>query len=274
MQNNRCVLTTGGNSGIGLATAIEVAKRGYHSVATVRSKDKADVVAKAAAEAGVPVEAVILEVTDASACEAVIAAYQPYGLVNNAGINEVAAIEDTDDDDARRMFEINTLGPMRLARLAIPGMRRQGGGRIINVSSVEGRVTMPLLGWYQAAKHGLEGAAGAMRVEIASAGISVSSVQPGNVDTALWNKGFWVEDAPFVGSTYSPAYDRLKAFIEFDSKFQTPPEKVASVVAKILSARKPRAQYLVGADAVGLALTHNLLPAHARDRMHRRFFKL
>lgn len=274
MAARKCVLITGGSSGIGLATAIEVAGRGYRSVATVRSETKADIVLKAAASAGVGLETAVLEITEAAACERLIERYQPYGLVNNAGINEVAAIEDTTDDDARRMFEINTLAPMRLARLAIPGMRAQGGGRIVNVSSAEGRVTLPLLGWYQATKHALEGASGALRVEVASAGITVSSVQPGSVDTPLWDKGFWVEDELFADSGYVSAYDRLKVFMDFDAKFQIPPNKVALLIAKILTARRPRAQYLVGADARGLVLTHNLVPASARDRLHRLAFRL
>src|SRR4051812_42384910 len=124
----RTVLTTGANSGIGLETAIELARRGYRSIGSVRSEEKADVVATAASEAGVSVETVLLDVTDADACARVLRALPLYGLVNNAGYGGTGAVEDVDDDEVRRMLETMLVAPMRLARLALPSMRERGGG--------------------------------------------------------------------------------------------------------------------------------------------------
>ena len=143
----RAVFTTGANSGIGLATVIELARRGYRSIGSVRSTEKADAVAKAAAGAGVEVETVLLDVTDASGCERALQGLSLYGLVNNAGYGQTGAIEDVSDDEVRALLETLVLAPMRLARLVLPAMRDQGGGRIVNVSSIAGRATAVISSW-------------------------------------------------------------------------------------------------------------------------------
>jgi short-subunit dehydrogenase len=154
-QRQRPVLTTGANSGIGLATTIEVARRGFHSIGTVRSKAKAKVVHQAAAEAGVDVETVLLDVTDDEQCLRVVDGLDLFGLVNNAGYALTGAIEDVSDDEARQLFETMVFAPMRLARLALPAMRANGEGRIVNISSIAGLVSSPLAGWYTGAKHAI-----------------------------------------------------------------------------------------------------------------------
>src|SRR5258706_5798741 len=150
------VLTTGANSGIGLATAIELARRGYHSVGGVRSEEKAEVLTTAAREAGVEVEPVLLDVTDADACEKVMAGLELYGLVNNAGYTNTGAVEDVTDDDIRHQLETMTIAPMRLARLALPGMRAARPGRIVNVSFIYWPASSPLTGLDPASKRALE----------------------------------------------------------------------------------------------------------------------
>src|SRR3954466_9212713 len=183
------VLTTGANSGIGLSCVLEIAKRGYRSVGSVRSEAKADDVQKAAAEAGVQVETVLLDVTDAARCEAVVDELGPlYGIVNNAGYGVTGAVEDVPDAEARAVLETMGLAPMRLARLALPAMRERGTGRIVNVSSIMGRTTTPLTGWYQASKHALEAVSDALRIEVAGAGVKVVLVEPGGFKTAIWEE--------------------------------------------------------------------------------------
>lgn len=268
MGGRRPVLVTGANSGIGLATATELARRGFRTVASVRSEEKATTVHAAADDAGVDVETVLLDVTDAARCAQVVAEVRPFGLVNNAGFQVTGAIEDVADDEARAALETMTVAPVRLARLSLPHMRARGGGRIVNVSSIFGRVTTPLTGWYQAAKHALEAASDALRAEVAGDGVSVVLVEPGGIRTALW------EDVRETvserdGSRYEDAYRRSLARIRLADPLMRAPDQVARVIATAMTARHPRSRYLVGIDARTAALADRLLPTAVKDRIAR-----
>lgn len=262
------VLTTGANSGIGLHTAIEIARKGYRSIGTVRSAEKAEVLDKAAADAGVVVETAILDVTDAEACEEVMARYDLYGLVNNAGFTNTGAVEDTSDADVRHQLETMTVAPMRLARLALPAMRRNGAGRIVNVSSIYGRTTTPLSGWYQASKHALEAVSDALRVEVASSGVKVILVEPGGFRTGIWEDNQEAL-ARHQGSRYTKAYERELLLTRLAEPFMGHPRQVAKVIVQAVSTRMPRARYLVGYDARILALIEQTTPTLLKDAVTR-----
>lgn len=268
MSEARIVLTTGANSGIGLATTIEVARRGFRSVGAVRSEDKADVLAKAAAEAGVEVEPVLLDVTDADACAAVVGGLDLYALVNNAGYGVTGAVEDVGDDEARQLLETMVVAPMRLARIALPGMRARGEGRIVNVSSIAGRATSPLAGWYAAAKHALEALSDALRTEVAGGGVKVVLVEPGGFKTNIWDD-FERDVKKREGSPFMPAYERSFQGQQFLERFMGAPAQVANVIASVVDGRNPRARYLVGVDAQLMALTDQLTPTVIKDRVMR-----
>src|SRR4051794_8257783 len=187
-RSERAVLTTGANSGLGLAIVLEVARNGYRSIGSVRTEEKAQTVHEAARAAGVEVETVLLDVTDADAAEGLFAGLDLYGLVNNAGYGVTGAVEDVTDDEARAVLEAMVVAPVRLARLALPAMRARGDGKIVNMSSIYGRTTTPFTGWYQAAKHALEGVSDALRMEVASAGVKVVLVEPGRFKTAIFDE--------------------------------------------------------------------------------------
>jgi NAD(P)-dependent dehydrogenase (short-subunit alcohol dehydrogenase family) len=264
----RLVLTTGANSGIGLATAIEVARRGFRSVATVRSEAKGEIVQKAAADAGVDVDVELLDVTDAHACERVLSRLELYGLVNNAGYSSSGAIEDVSDDEAREVLETMTVAPMRLARLALPAMRARGEGRIVNVSSIYGRTTTPLTGWYQAAKHALEAASDALRLEVASAGVKVVLVEPGGFKTGIWDR-FESDVEAHSSSPFEPAYRRSLQLTKLTEPLMGDPGRVAKLIVRALRSPVPRARYLVGYDAQLLALVDSFTPTTVKDRVLR-----
>lgn len=267
-RSDRTVLVTGANSGLGLATAIELARRGYRTVGTVRSEAKAETVEKAAADAGVTVETRQLDVTDAAACEALLAELPLHGLVNNAGYGLNAAVEDATDDEVRDILETMVVAPMRLARLALPAMRAAGAGRIVNISSVAGRVSTPLAGWYTASKHALEAVTDALRVEVASAGVKVVLVEPGGFKTSIW------EDVERDverrrDSRFAPAYQRSLRAVRLGIPFMGQPEQVATVVAGAIESSRPRARYLVGVDAQVGALVDAITPTAVKDRVFR-----
>jgi NAD(P)-dependent dehydrogenase (short-subunit alcohol dehydrogenase family) len=267
-MEQRTVLTTGANSGIGLECVLELARRGFHSVGSVRSESKAEVVHKAAADAGLSVETVILDVTDAEACEEVMQGLRLYGLVNNAGYGLTGAVEDVDDDEARKILETMVLAPMRLARLALPGMREARQGRIVNISSIMGLITPPLTGWYTASKHAVEALSDALRVEVASSGVRVVLVEPGGFKTNIW-EDFERDMAARAGSRFDAAYRRSHSMTRMAEPVMGEPSQVARVVATALSTRWPRSRYLVGVDAQSAALADRFTPTIVKDLVTR-----
>ena len=268
MSDERVALTTGANSGIGLATALELARRGMRSVGTVRSRAKAAVVSEAAESMGLTVETAILDVTDTASCERVVRKYRPTVVVNNAGFSVTGAVEDIGDEEARAALETMVVGPMRLARLALPHMRQVHDGRIINVSSIYGRATTPLTGWYQASKHALEAASDALRSEVAGDGIKVVLVEPGFVRTGIWAE---VDDElrGRADSSFAASYQRLLTNTRMASPIMTDPAKVAGVIARAATSRNPRARYLVGCDAQVIAGLRTWVPTQVWDRVAR-----
>ena len=267
-QVDRTVLTTGAGSGIGLAAAIEIARRGFHSVAGVRSPAKAKIVAREAKKAGVKVQAVMLDVTNVDECRAAIHDLKPYGLINNAGVAASGAVEDVSDTEARQAFETMVLGPMRLARLALKPMREQGGGRIVNISSIYGLMTTPLTGWYQASKHALEALSDALRVEVASDEISVILIEPGAFRSNIWDSA--TNDVQRrLASDYFAAYSRLESGIRASQRLMGDPFEVGRLIASVLAVKNPKPRYLVGYDARAIEIYSKLLPTEVRDRLAR-----
>jgi NAD(P)-dependent dehydrogenase (short-subunit alcohol dehydrogenase family) len=272
-RQQRAVLTTGANSGIGLATVLEVARRGYRSIGSVRSEAKADVVRKAAADAGVEVHTILLDVADREQCERAMKGLRLYGLVNNAGYALTGAIEDVGDDEAQALVDTMVMAPMRLARLALPAMRDAGEGRVINVSSIAGRTTAPFVGWYAGAKHALEALSDALRVEVAGGGVRVVLVEPGGFRTGIW-EDTERDIAKRAGSRFEPAYRRSLQGTHMIERFMGDPAGVAKVIAGALDSRAPRARYLVGADAQALNLVEQFTPTPIKDRVTRLFLGL
>jgi NAD(P)-dependent dehydrogenase (short-subunit alcohol dehydrogenase family) len=264
----KVVLTTGANSGIGLATVVKLATLGFRSVGTVRSESKAATVTAAAEAAGVSVETVMLDVTDEMRCAEVVDQVRPWAIVNNAGYSGVGAIEDVSDDEARHQLETMVVAPMRLACLALPHMRTAGDGRIVNVSSIYGLTTTPFSGWYQASKHALEAASDALRLEVARDGIRVILIEPGGFKTGIWEE-FESDVSRREDSDYEAAYHRIRSLLDPFMRFMGEPEGAAEAIAKSLTVKAPHARYLVGRDAQMIAAAQPFLPSVLRDRVTR-----
>lgn len=266
---SKSVLVTGANSGIGLVTALELAGAGWEVHGSVRSPAKAEVVRQAAAERGVTVHTVQLDVDDADSCAAGVREVEErtgglYALVNNAGYAQSGAVEDVLDVLVRRQLETNLVAPIRLARLVLPGMRARREGRIINVSSIAGRLSTPLMGWYCASKHALEAVTDALRIEVEADGVRVVLIEPGMFGTDVWSAA---KEGGFPAATnarYAAAYARAESLAARSDRLPDP-VWVARTIRIALSNPVPLARYLVGADAVGGVLADSLAPTVLTD---------
>jgi NAD(P)-dependent dehydrogenase (short-subunit alcohol dehydrogenase family) len=264
---SRAVLVTGCSSGIGKAAALRLARSGFTVYATARDSERlADLT-----EAGC--RPLALDVTDdASARSAIAAIEEAEGavgvLVNNAGYGQSGAVEAVPVDDLRRQFETNVLGYVRMAQLVLPGMRRQGWGRIVNVSSVAGKVTMPAQGAYSASKHAIEALSDALRFEVRGFGVKVSVVEPGPIRTEF--TGLANDAMPSLDGTELPYADYHEAVAKADKETDESfiagkPEDVAKVIERAISARNPRPRYRVTFVARLLPAMRHTLPDRAWD---------
>lgn len=241
------VLVTGGSSGIGLAVVRRLAAAGDTVFAASRNP------ARSALPAGVTPLAV--DVADPAAGDvAVGAVVEAVGrldvLVNNAGAESVAPLEETGDAEAHRIFEVNVFGPMRLVRAAIPVMRSQGGGRIVNVSSINDIAPAPFGGWYSASKAALTSLSAVLDAEVRGFGILVTAVAPGLFRTPMAQRlpGYGVgADSPYA-AVFSALSEGSTAKIEEAGD----PDEAARAIEQCIRAADPPARLLVGADAVEL----------------------
>ncbi|MYS88034.1 SDR family oxidoreductase [Embleya scabrispora] len=265
----KSVVVTGATGGIGLAVALELAGSGFDVIGTARTQERAERLREAAERAEVGVRTVLLDVADATSTVrafteiAQMTAGGPWAVVNNAGIAQPGAIEDVDDEQIRAQLETNLIAPARIARLVLPQMRRRRDGRIVNISSVSGRVSAPFLGWYCASKQGLAATTDALRIETAGFGVKVVLIEPGNFGTDIWERGM-SRLPPRKTSAYHDSYDLADDVVR-RAKTLPAPTPVAHAVRVALSVPRPRPRYLVGNDARAGALLDMVAPTALSD---------
>lgn len=268
----KTVVVTGVSSGIGRAIARELAKRGFRVFGSVRRETDGQALKGELGEAFTPL---VFDVTDAAAVlharDLVAAALGDAtldGLVNNAGIAVPGPLLHLTADEFRHQLEINTVSilavtqafaPLLGAREPVPGK----AGRIVNISSVAGRMVSPFVGAYAASKHALEALSDAFRRELMIYGIDVIVVEPGAVATEIWDKAEEEDYSAYADTIYGPILDRFRGYFISRGREGLPPERIARTVRRALTVSSPKARYLL----VPKKLTRWILPRLMSDRM-------
>jgi NAD(P)-dependent dehydrogenase (short-subunit alcohol dehydrogenase family) len=278
----RSVLITGASTGIGRATALRLDAAGWRVFAGVRKDADAKALVAAGSDRLVPL---ILDVTDAeqiaAAAEQIgaLAGGRLDGLVNNAGIAVPGPLETLPLDDFRRQVEVNLTAQVAVTQATLP-LIRSARGRIVFIASIGGRIAFPLNGAYHAAKFGIEAVGDVFRQELRPWGISVSIVEPGSIDTPIWERGAQNAEEiearahPEQEALYGKAIASFRKVVEDLAERGIPPEKVARSIEHALSAGRPRARYLVGLDAKVQARLKPLIPTPVFDRIVARTMNL
>jgi NAD(P)-dependent dehydrogenase (short-subunit alcohol dehydrogenase family) len=265
------VLVTGTSSGIGEACARHLAGLGYNVFAGVRKQEDAE------RAAGPRIEPLIIDVTDAAsvlaAAEQIGAAVGSRGLaglVNNAGVAVAGPLEFIALEDFQRQLDVNVTGVLRTTQALLPDVRH-ARGRIVNISSIGGRVALPMVGPYNASKFALEGMSDTLRRELRPWGIHVALIEPGAVATPIWDKGVDQAESlerdapPEVRERYGAVIDRIRKESEKNRTEGVAPQEVADAVAHALTADKPKTRYLVGRDAKVRGPVAKLIPDRVMD---------
>jgi len=279
----KSVLITGASTGIGRASALRMDEEGWRVFAAVRREEDAASLRDGVSERLVPV---MLDVTDAGQIVAVAELVSGEvgeagldALVNNAGIAVLSPLETIPVDDFRRQIEVNLTAQVAVTQAFLPLIRR-ATGRVVFVSSIGGRMALPFGGPYHASKYGIEAVADCLRQELRPWKIDVAVIEPGSIDTPIWERGERIADEvsgrahDSQEELYGETIERFRAAVKRTADRGIPPEKVARSIAHALTAGRPRTRYVVGADARGQALARRLLSDRAFDALVRRVMRV
>lgn len=270
------MVITGASTGIGAACVRELDGHGYTVFAGVRNLRDGDALRGLSSERVLPL---LLDVTDEGAIRAAANVVETHvggaglaGLINNAGIAVAGPLEAVPISDLRRQLEVNVIGQVAVTQAFLP-LLRAARGRIINMGSIAGRATMPLMGPYSASKYALEAVTDALRLELLPWSIHVSIIEPGAVATPIWEKSN--KDAAALEAAspadmnrlYAGAIAAVKNAVAEAAGRAIPPDAVVAAVVHALTAPRPKTRYLVGWDARIRALMVKLLPDRLADRL-------
>jgi len=270
MSKGKAIVITGSSTGIGRACARRLAAEGFRVFAGVRKSEDGESLARDASATLTPL---MLDVTKEDSIQAAVKTVSEitegelYGLMNNAGIGGGGPIEVTPIEETRKLIEVNLIGVLAATKAFVP-LLRKGRGRIINTGSIFGLCALPTRSNYAASKFALEGISDSMRLEFRPFGMDVSIIEPGAIETPIWQKGGAARER--VLATADPDIIKLYASVgrffkqTFYSQSKLSPERVADVVVDAFTAKRPKARYLIGKDARRLALIERL-PTRLRD---------
>ncbi len=272
-MEQKLAVVTGASSGIGLLTAIELARSGFRVVATMRNLSKRTRLDEAAAAANVVknIEVRRLDVTEFASHTSFAAEIdRDFGrldvLVNNAGFSMAGFAEDCTLEELREQFETNFFGAVSMSKAVLPIMRRQHRGHIIQVSSIAGRCAHPCLSSYSGSKFALEGWSESLRLEMKPLGINVVLVEPGSFETDIWEVNVRVAKRAF--DTASPNHQRSLRFRDYVQKkvVKRDARIVAQLITRVANDPNPRLRYLVGPDAKLFSWMMKLVPWKPYER--------
>ena len=248
----KVALVTGSSSGIGLETALSLARDGYHTFASMRNTEKAGELQHAAKKENLPIEVIELDVDkEESVISAIKKVVEDGGrldvLVNNAGYGQFGCTEDVSVNDFRKQFETNFFSIVRIIQEVAPIMRKQNSGNIINISSVAGRMGLPGSPAYISSKFALEGLGECLRYELGQFGIKTTLIEPGVIKTNFFNSMKVAESK--ADPKYKELTDHIFAGFKMMAEMGTPPSQVADVVMKAIHDDEMLPRYVVGTDA-------------------------
>ncbi len=263
-SQEKVAVITGSSSGIGFETSLLLARKGFYTYATMRNLNKSKKIKDIAEKENLPLNILQLDVTDDKSVKDTINQIQDEKaridvLVNNAGYDVMGAVEDLSIDEFKSQFETNFFGVIRVTKEVIPIMRNQGGGNIINISSVGGRIGIPLNTAYISSKFAVEGLSESMRYELEQFGIDVILIEPGAVKSNFFeNADVKVNNNNTTNSTKTSLYSQLtqkiiKGFEPiFESSSSSLPTDVAKVIYQAIESTNRQVRYLVGKDAASI----------------------
>jgi len=268
----RNVLITGCSSGIGAVAARILRDRGWQVIPTVRKPEDLDRLRQDGFD---PVELDLADSDSVQQCAGRVLERVDRrlgALVNNAGFAQPGAMEDITREALRRQFEVNVFGLQELTNCFVPGFRQQGYGRIVNISSIFGLISVPFVGSYCASKYALEALSDSLRVEMRSSGVSVSLIEPGAIVTEFRrNAAAAGEMLDIAGSRFTDSYtreiERRKKQEKKPDLFTRPPEDVATKILHALESKHPKARYRVTIPAHAMAFLKRVLPTSVFDRL-------
>jgi NAD(P)-dependent dehydrogenase (short-subunit alcohol dehydrogenase family) len=273
-RHSQFVLITGASTGIGAACAVTCAKHGMTVFAGVRSLEAANGLTITGGTAIIPI---LLDVTDGESIKHAAAAVTSrvgeaglFGLINNAGIAIGGPLELIPLDHLRRQLEVNVTGQIAVTQAVLP-LLRVARGRIVNMGSIAGRGTIPMMGPYSASKHALEALTDALRLELYPWGIEVSIIEPGAIATPIWDKSLKrsleVEaEMPADGKhLYHAVAERIRESVGQAAARAIPTDAVVTAVLHALTASRPKTRYLVGGDAKLRAFMQKWIPDRLQD---------
>lgn len=269
-SGSKVALVTGASSGIGAAAVRSLIRDGHTVYGAARNVHGMTDLQAAGARV------LAMDVTRPAQVESGVAQIvTEHGgvdvLVNNAGFGSYGAVEDVPLDDARYQFEVNLFGVAALTQAVLPRMRERGWGRIINISSMGGRIYTPLGAWYHASKHAIEGWSDCLRLELEPFGIDVVIVEPGIILTGFGDTMLEMLRERSMNGAYAKQARKLeKATLESYKNVGSPPSVVGDAVAKAARAGRPRTRYVVGKFARPLLMARKLLSDRMFDRLIRR----